>query len=302
MEKQLFLTECKKDLSNNDYSFLRSLYLPIIGSESIILYSLLNDYYSTYKNNPTYIELNDLSKIMDITLEKIFTLKKQLEAVGLIRTFKKEKNNHFIFLINPPLKPKDFRNNSLLYKAAISKIGEVIFERIYFHNQNKEIKKDYFQEVTTKYQDMFDIEEKVSKKIIETPDIIKFENKEEAIKNLSSIEFISFISNKKSSPSQSSMIQRIQELGLSFNSINEIIDYSFEKNNKIVSNHIEVIAKDLITKNITSSFLIKAELKEAKSSMHKTSKKPKIKKIIEVNNTSNNNSWNEILNSLGGSF
>lgn len=297
MSDIMFTTELKNEISQNSLISLRNLYLPIIGMEAVTLYSIINDYHTLNKSNPTYISINDIASTMRMEPSEVLVAKKKLEAVGLLRVFERADNKHFIFSINTPLSPEAFKKNSILYRAAIKQIGDLVFERVYFNTKENNIKKDDFKEVTVKYHDVFDLPSDNIGNTLEMP-MVKFNNKDEAIKGTTPYQFVKYISDVKVSPSQMALFQRLQNSGLSSWSINEIIDYSFEVNGSIVANHIEVIANDMISKAITNPLDIKVEMSNAKS-ISKSSEG--ISKSIEKEMTTNEDlSWNDIFDSLGG--
>lgn len=284
MEKNMYITEAKQDLTVKHNIALRNLYLPIIGMEAITIYSLLCDSHYMNKANPSYTPLEDLTNTSRINILDFMTAKSKLEAVGLIRTFENANNTHFLFILNPPLLPEEFRNNNTLYSDTIKQVGEVVFERIYFSTRETRIKKDNFKEITSKYHDVFEI--KTNKfTTLEIP-MVNFANKVEAIKGTNSSQFIKYISGEKVSPTQLRLIQRLNNSGLSSQSMNEIIDYTYEINGKVVSNHIETIANDMISKNITNPNDIRVEMNNAKKNNKPTDSnvinvaKPNIKEDI----------------------
>lgn len=303
MRRHQFTTELKSHLTDKDFLSLRTLYTPVIGKDAVMLYSLLFDYYNLSKDSNTFYEFNDLAITLGMTEDQLIIERKKLEAVGLIRTFEKADNVHNIIRINQPLAPAQFRNNSLLFKSAIAKIGELMFERIEFSTKTKELSKDDYSEVTTKYQDMFEIVETRVAEISNTLEMAlpTVKSKEEAINGLTSTQFVFFLTGAKVSPSQLSNFQQIQNAGLSSKSLNLIIDYSFEINNKIVTNHIRKIAEDLLTKDLKDASSIEKELLAAKGSRQASfvstkAVEPKLEETADIA------SWDDLFKSLGGAF
>ena len=157
MNSILFITECKNKLNNQDLLFLRNLYTTITGKDAILLYQLLVDYdYINSEKRTSFFELKDLKKTLSMTQEEILSAKVKLEAVGLIRTFENEDSNKLIFVINKPLDPINFRNNSILYNKLVNIIGDQLFERIEFSTRTKKYSKENFKETTSKFQDVFE--------------------------------------------------------------------------------------------------------------------------------------------------
>lgn len=301
MKRNQFITELKTNISNNDFLVLRTLYTPVIGKDAVMLFSLFFDYYNLSKNNNSFFSFNDLALTLGLTEDELHIERKKLEAVGLIRTFEKADNVHFIIRINQPLEASQFRANQLLFKSAIAKIGELMFERIEFSTKTKQLAKDDYQEVSAKYQDIFAIEEQPETKITSTLEMVlpSVKSKEEAISGLTSAQFIFFLTGAKVSPSQLTIIQNIQNNGFSSKSVNLIIDYSYEVNDNIVGNHIKKIAEDLLTKDLRDSQSIEKELIAARNSKKATIVKSPIASL-ESNDEMSNANWDDLFKSLGG--
>ena len=249
----LFITECKDKLNKQDLLFLRNLYTTIIGRDAILLYQILIDYdYINSEKGTSFFELKDLENTLLMSSEAVVNAKVKLEAVGLIRTFENQDSNKLIFIINKPLNPVNFRNNSILYNKLINGIGDELFERIEFSTKTKKFSKENFKETTSKFQDIFEIETIKEDSNVNTLEINlpAIKDKESAVKGLNSFQFISYVTSDKINESHLLMVQSIMRMGFCSQSINLIINYSFDKNKKIVLNHIKKIAEDMFKKNI----------------------------------------------------
>lgn len=301
MRRTEFTTELKNNLDEKDFLILRTLYTPVIGKDAVMLYSLLFDYYNLSKNNGSFYSFNDLAITLGLSEEDLILERRKLEAVGLVRTFEKADNIHFIIKLNQPLSASQFRNNVLLYKSAISKIGELMFERIEFSTKFKELAKDDFSEVSVKYQDMFSMEMPVENNISSTLEIAlpSVKSKEEGISGLTAPQFVYYLTGNKVSPSQLTTIQQIQNNGFSSKSINLIIDYSFEINDSIVSAHIRTIANDMLKKDIKDAKEIENELNAARASRKTVIK---AERVTELENADSNENWEDLFKNLGGAF
>lgn len=299
MKQHKFLTELKMDINNLDFTFLRLLYTPVIGVKAVALFSLFYDFNFLHKSAPTYVPFKELTSFLNISESQLIIERQKLEAVGLLRVFEKADNEHFIISIHKPLSPQKFRKNSLLFKTVISKIGEINFERVYFAQTPKTYDKNEFKDVTTKYQDLFSMQEEIKTKDLYLKSNWSFENIDAACKALNPEQLINFLTQKRLTPAQMGAIQQAQRLNFPILAINEIIHYSFLINNKhIVAQHINVIIQDLYRKNILTYDQIKSELTNAQ--------KTKKTKIIEQLNSEDNNqkssdeSWDDLLNMMGG--
>lgn len=305
MKSRSFTTELKFTQTPVHSISLRSLYMPIIGINSATLYGILSDFAYLNRNSRSYDSFSVVMDMMQISSSELEVSLKKLEAVGLVRTFERTDESKYIIVINEPLSPEAFRKNSFLYKQAISKIGELAYEKVEFSTKEVILNKDDFKEVSAKYQDFFTLQTPEVVNISTTQDIplIDVKSTEEAIKALNALQFIKFLANENATPTQLAMIQRITQLGLSNASINLIVNYVFNVNGKIVSAHIEKVANDLVSKEVRSFEDVQAELTSAEKSK-KTSvfeaQPVSVFSSDKAETTQDIPSWDEIFSSLGG--
>src|SRR5690606_4867066 len=139
--------------SNYDRQLLTMLYQPMIGAEAIALYLTLWAEAEGAKEEAThYTLMNTLGN----PISKIFEARIQLEAIGLLKTYRKNTGDRcFIYVLCPPLDPKTFFMDPLLSMFLFSKIGETSYRRVrdrfLVHN---EIPSD-FEEVSRTFTDIF---------------------------------------------------------------------------------------------------------------------------------------------------
>ena len=306
MENQKFIIEVKNPLNKDDFIRLRFLYLPIIGNDSTMLYSLLNDLYLLDKHKKMFLNWKEIKNILKISYEDLEIAKNKLEAIGLLTSFEKSDNVTFIYSLNKPSSAQNIRkNNVILYKEIIKNVGERTFEKIYFHYHKNLLDKSEYKNITLKYQEVFKMHKQEENKNTLLIPLYQIDSVEQAIKELNSLQFIYFLTSEKASPSQISLINRIQLQNISYHSLNLIINYSFEKNGFIVNNHVEKIANDLISKSIYSPQAIEQELLNARNNLKKTKFGGENKKNLKKDQTEDDNSlsskdWRDIFKKLGG--
>ena len=306
MESQKFIIEVKNPLKKDDFIRLRFLYLPIIGNDSAMLYSLLNDLYLLDKDKKMFLSWKEIKNILKISYEDLEIAKNKLEAIGLLTTFEKSDNVTFIYSLNKPSTAQNIRkNNVILYKEIIKNVGERTFEKIYFYHRKNLLDKSEYKNITLKYQEVFKMHKQEESKNTLLIPLYQIDSVEQAIKELNSLQFIYFLTSEKASPSQISLINRIQLQNISYHSLNLIINYSFEKNGFIVNNHVEKIANDLISKSIYSPQAIEKELLNARNNLKKTKFGGDNKKNLKKDQTEDDNSlsskdWRDIFKKLGG--
>ncbi|WKA59911.1 DnaD domain protein [Planococcus shenhongbingii] len=114
--------------SNYDRQLLTLLYQPLIGAEAVSFYMTLWAEGEEAKEEATHYTLMN---ILGIPIAKIFEARIQLEAIGLLRTYRKDTENRtFIYDLCPPLDPKSFFMDPLLSMFLFSKIGESAYRKV----------------------------------------------------------------------------------------------------------------------------------------------------------------------------
>lgn len=139
--------------SNYDRQLLTMLYQPMVGAEAIAFYlTLWAEGEGAKEETSHYTLMNTLGN----PISKIFEARIQLEAIGLLKTYRKSTGDRcFIYELCPPLEPKTFFMDPLLSMFLFSKIGETSYRRVrdrfLVHN---EIPSD-FEEVSRTFTDIF---------------------------------------------------------------------------------------------------------------------------------------------------
>lgn len=258
-----YISETNCIISGSDLKNIRTLYLPIIGHKASALYHSLIDEVQVNKYKVDYRSEKSLLSSLQLSKTEMLESRKKLEAVGLIKTFKKNDEDVTLFSIHQPLNIEGFKKNLILWDKLKKEIGEIELERLVFENKSETIQKNSFTDISAKYFDVFEVEEK--EKIQTTAEISapKFDNKSDAVKSLSAELFTRFISNVAPTPTLLNLFNDLRNKGFSNTSINLMQDYSFAINKKVVAKHIETIATDFMLKQIDSSNDIQSELSNA---------------------------------------
>ena len=111
-------------LSYNDREVLMWLYCPIIGAEAMSLYYMLDTIIGN-KNRYDFMFNFELAKRLSISLNELDMIRKKLEAVNLLDTFRKEDASgiKYIYKLLPPATPKKFFSDSnIVLKGLLCKI------------------------------------------------------------------------------------------------------------------------------------------------------------------------------------
>ncbi len=140
-------------LSSDDVSTISLLYAPLIKSEAICLYFGLESLLE--RNNlksENYLH-QEIFDIYDLTEKDFLKARYQLEGIGLLQTYCKD--DEFIYVICPPLSPKNFIKDATLGLYLYSKVGKELYEKIYNHFKIEKIDKSSFKNITKNFEDIF---------------------------------------------------------------------------------------------------------------------------------------------------
>ncbi|MFD1030419.1 replication initiation and membrane attachment family protein [Metaplanococcus flavidus] len=139
--------------SDYDRQLLTLLYQPMIGAEAVSLYlTLWAEGEALRAETPHYSLMNTLG----MPISKVFESRIQLEAIGLIKTYRKgTESRTFLYELCPPLDPKDFFADPLLSMFLFSKIGDIAYRRIRDRFIMPAEAMESFEEVTRIFTDIF---------------------------------------------------------------------------------------------------------------------------------------------------
>lgn len=140
-------------LSSDDVSTISLLYAPLIGSEAVGLYFGLESLLE--RNNlksENYLH-QEIFDIYGLTEKTFLKARYQLEGIGLLRTYSKD--DEFIYVICPPLSPKNFIKDATLGLYLYSKVGKELYDKIYNHFKIEKIDKSSFKNITKNFEDIF---------------------------------------------------------------------------------------------------------------------------------------------------
>lgn len=250
-----FFVENFNKISVDELKFVRYFYLPIIGPNSTILYEYLASLDQSDHAYKPGVNMNELSKSLAISFEDLILAKKNLEAVGLIRSFTKNDNKNGLITLLKPLNLEKFIANDMLKSNLSKRIGEVMMEKLILEHKPRPISKNDYIEVSAKYFDMFDYSfNEETKDEYQTADfkLPAFDNHEDAIKSLTPEQYIRFLDKGSITFGQKEYINYSRNIGLCDASINTILNYSFKCNGRIVVNYVKKITNDLYERNLIS--------------------------------------------------
>lgn len=141
-------------LSSNERQLLTLFYQPLTGAEPISLYLTLwaegEDHLSGEMTH--YYLMN----VLGTSVRKIFEARIALEAIGLLRTWRKDEGDsrRFIYELVRPLDANAFFADPLLSMFLFSKIGEQAYRKLR-QRYVKPVDKRGFQEVSRTFTDVY---------------------------------------------------------------------------------------------------------------------------------------------------
>lgn len=176
----------KSLLNENDRRILTMLYQPIIGSTALSLYfTLWSDLNKTEIMSNEYTH-HHLMNTMNLKLDDIIGARKKLEAIGLLKTlYKMGKINNYIYELYSPLSAIEFFSNPILASSLLSSLGKKEYQELVNYYRVPKINTGEFENITTKFSDIYmmsskyeiiDIEIKKKDKLeITIDDVIDFD-------------------------------------------------------------------------------------------------------------------------------
>lgn len=141
-------------LSTNERQLLTLFYQPLTGPEPISLYLTL--WAEGEANQEERFNHYHLMNVLDMPIGKVFEARIALEAIGLLRTFRKDEGEtrSFIYELVRPLDAETFFQDPLLSMFLFSKIGEQAYRKLR-KRFVKRVNKDMYQEVSRTFVDVY---------------------------------------------------------------------------------------------------------------------------------------------------
>ncbi|PQP79310.1 hypothetical protein C6B37_02145 [Candidatus Phytoplasma phoenicium] len=135
-----FSIQTQNILFPEEHKNLTLLYQPLVGSYALGLYHTLYFLYQTSLplNSKKYMH-QFLFDILNIDEKFFLQIKEKLEIVNLLDTFENVLQEK-VYVLNPPLKEKNFFQDPILSQFLLSEVGEVIYtslQSICSHHKNK---------------------------------------------------------------------------------------------------------------------------------------------------------------------
>ncbi|MBR2138475.1 MAG: DnaD domain protein [Bacilli bacterium] len=145
----------KSLLSETDKLILNMLYMPIIGSNAVVLYQKLQ---SETKNTFISPELSHhhLMTSMCTTLDNIKEARLRLEGIGLLKTYYNEGEiNSYVYELYSPASAQEFFSHPVFNVVLYNNVGKTEYNRLinYFKVPNLSLRE--YEEITASFDNVF---------------------------------------------------------------------------------------------------------------------------------------------------
>ena len=151
-----FIVTNKTVINNNDLSILLNLYQPLVGNEAISLYYTLWSYLDKSELISNEWTHHHLLTNMQITISEIDDARVKLEALGLLKTYKKEGNvNSYVYEMYSPMSASEFINNPVLATALYNRVGKLEYEKIISFYKIPSLNLRDYTDITKSFSDVF---------------------------------------------------------------------------------------------------------------------------------------------------
>lgn len=142
-------------LSSYERKLVTLLYQPLIGPDAVSLYFML------WAEGEDMIDTNlshyHLMNALDMPIAKVFESRIALEAIGLLRSWRREDETmrSFIYDVMPPLDAKLFFDDPILSMFLYSKIGEHAYRTLRHRFIPKSSTTEGYQDVSRSFMDVY---------------------------------------------------------------------------------------------------------------------------------------------------
>lgn len=147
----------KTILHDEDRKILTNLYLPVIGTDAIMLYfSLWSDLDNSLIISNDYTH-QKLSNNLRMTINEIEEARYKLEAIGLIKTLIKRGNiNNYIYELYSPVSAHEFLSHPILNVILYSNIGKGEYEKLIKTFKLPRFNTSNYEDITKRFNDVFE--------------------------------------------------------------------------------------------------------------------------------------------------
>lgn len=147
----------KTILHNEDRKIITSLYLPIIGTDAVMLYFTLWADLDNSEILSSEFSHQKLVSSLRITINELQTSFDKLEAIGLIKAFIKEGNvNNYIYEIFSPVSASEFLSHPILNIVLYSNVGKREYDNLVKAFKMPRLNTSNYKDITKSFNDVFE--------------------------------------------------------------------------------------------------------------------------------------------------
>ncbi|MDE5412346.1 replication initiation and membrane attachment family protein [Alkalihalobacterium chitinilyticum] len=151
------MIRAKDQLTVQDQRVLILLYQPLIGA---VAYSLYMTLWSELEDDIYWSEETTHRQLMismDLPLPQLFQERKKLEAIGLLKTYKKKKDDYstYLYELQPPMSPQAFFTNDVLSVYLYNRLGKTKYRQIRERFLIDKLDEEGYEEVTYAFDEVF---------------------------------------------------------------------------------------------------------------------------------------------------
>ena len=147
----------KTILHNEDRKIITSLYLPIIGTDAVMLYFTLWADLDNSEILSSEFSHQKLVSSLRITINELQTSFDKLEAIGLIKAFIKEGNvNNYIYEIFSPVSASEFLSHPILNIVLYSNVGKREYDNLVKSFKIPRLNTSNYKDITKSFNDVFE--------------------------------------------------------------------------------------------------------------------------------------------------
>ena len=147
----------KTILHNEDRKIITSLYLPIIGTDAVMLYFTLWADLDNSEIVSSEILHQKLVSSLRLTINELQTAFDKLEAIGLIKAFIKEGNvNNYIYEIFSPVSANEFLSHPILNIVLYSNVGKREYDNLVKAFKMPRLNTSNYTDITKSFNDVFE--------------------------------------------------------------------------------------------------------------------------------------------------
>ena len=147
----------KTILHNEDRKIITSLYLPIIGTDAVMLYFTLWADLDNSEILSSEFSHQKLVSSLRITINELQTSFDKLEAIGLIKAFIKEGNvNNYIYEIFIPVSASEFLSHPILNIVLYSNVGKREYDNLVKAFKVPRLNTSNYKDITKSFNDVFE--------------------------------------------------------------------------------------------------------------------------------------------------